>query len=454
MEIDLKSDSRKVCNGDTFIAIKNVERDGHDYIESAIKNGAKKIICEHGNYEVETEIVKDTRKYLNDYLYNNYYPKFKDMTLIGITGTNGKTTTCYLVYQLLNLLKLKTAYIGTIGFFCGDERKELNNTTPDTDLLYNMFLEAKEKGCKCLVMEISSHALANDRIYGLQYDEVAFTNLTQDHMDFHKTIENYIEAKKILFTKTRNKKVSIINIDDKYHKNFMLKENSNITLGKNGNMSFGNVKLSNQGTTFDVNYNGENISISNDLVGLFNVYNYLTALLLVTNLGYNINDVIKISQKLNHPPGRMEMIKYKTNSIFIDYAHTPDAVKNAISSTKEYVKGKVITIVGCGGDRDKTKRPIMGDIATKLSDYVIFTNDNPRTENEKDIMNDIIAGVNKNNYEIILNRKEAIAKGISLLEKDDILLILGKGHEDYQIIGHEKHHFSDKETVEEIIEKL
>ena len=453
MEIDLKSDSRKVKKGDTFIAIKNVERDGHDYIENAIENGAVKIICEHGKYSVDTVVVKDTREYLNDYLYKKYYPLFKDIKVIGITGTNGKTTSCYLTYQLLNLLGKKAAYIGTIGFYCGNEKKELNNTTPDVDLLYSMFLEAKEKNCEYVVMEVSSHALDKDRVHGLKFDEAAFTNLTQDHLDYHKTLENYAEAKRILFTKTRGNKISVINSDDPHYKTFVLNGNKNVTFGENGDAKFKDIVLSNQGSSFTLVYNDKEYNINTDLVGKFNIYNYVTALLLVTNLGFNIEEVIETSQRLNHPPGRMEMVKYKTNSIFIDYAHTPDAVNNVITSTLAYKKGKVITVIGCGGDRDRTKRPIMGDLATKLSDYVIFTNDNPRTEDEKVIMKDILEGVKKDNYEVSHNRKEAIHKGIDMLKENDILLILGKGHEDYQIIGREKIHFSDKEIVEDYIKQ-
>lgn len=451
MEIKLKSDSRKVKKGDTFIAIKNVERDGHDYIEDAIKNGASKIICEHGKYPVETEIVKDTREYLNNYLYDNYYPLIKDMKLIGVTGTNGKTTSCYLTYQLLNMLGKKTAYIGTIGFFCGKEKTELNNTTPDVDLLYSMLLEAKEKKYEYVVMEVSSHALDKNRVYGLEFDEVAFTNLTQDHLDYHKTMEKYAEAKKILFTKTRGKKIAIINSDDPYYNNFMLRENTNVTFGKDGDLKINFINLSNQNTQFGFTYKDNEYAVGSTFVGTFNVYNYLTALLLVTCLGFDIVDVMNMCQLLNHPPGRMEMIKYKTNSIFIDYAHTPDAISNVISSSLEYKKGKIITIFGCGGDRDKTKRPIMGNIATELSDYVIVTDDNPRTEDEKSIVKDILEGIKKDNYEVIYDRHKAIKKGISMLKDKDILLILGKGHENYQIIGHDKIHFSDKEEVEKDI---
>jgi len=451
MEIKLKSDSRKVTDGDTFIAIPNVERDGHDYIPDAIKNGAKKIIAEKGNYEVKTEIVSSTRDYLNNYLLKNYYPKFKNLKLIGVTGTNGKTTTCYLIFQMLKMLKKKCGYIGTIGFYYNDEKRLLANTTPDIDLLYEMFLEAKENKCQYMVMEVSSHALDMNRVYGLAFDEVAFTNLTQDHLDYHKTLGNYMAAKKILFNKTRKKKVAVINADDPHYKNFLVNDNNNITLGINGDLKIFDVHLTNLDTEFSFIYKNKTYHTKINLVGRYNVYNYLTALLLVHELGFSMKRILKLNNNLTPPPGRMDMIKYHTNSIFVDYAHTPDAVLNVISSAKEYQKGKIYTILGCGGDRDRTKRPIMGDIATKNSDYVILTNDNPRTEDEKQIMNDILAGVKTKNYEVIFNRREAIKKGISLLKENDILLILGKGHEDYQIIGHDKIHFSDKEIVLENI---
>ena len=235
--MNLKTDSRKVTQGDTFIAIRNVNTDGHDFIEQAIQNGATKIICEKGEFPVETEIVADTKKYLQEYLYTNYYPKIKDMNLIGVTGTNGKTTICFLVYQMLKKLGKNPAYIGTIGFYYQDSQKVLNNTTPDTDLLYEMLIEAKEAGCDTVVMEVSSHALDKDRIYGLEFDCVAFTNLTQDHLDYHKTMENYCNAKKKLFERTRNNKVAILNGDDTYAKNFILPQNENTIIStENGNV--------------------------------------------------------------------------------------------------------------------------------------------------------------------------------------------------------------------------
>ena len=255
MEIALKTDSRKVKPGDTFIAIVNVVRDGHDYIEQAIKNGAVKVIVEHGNYSVETVVVKNTREYLEEYLYKNYYPLIKDMKLIGITGTNGKTTTCLMIYQILKMLKQNAAYMGTVGFYYKEVRRKMVNTTPDVDVLYSMLLEAKEAGVDYFVMEVSSHALDKERIYGLEFDEVAFTNLTQDHLDYHKTLENYANAKRKLFTKTRKNKIAIINGDDPHCQHFILPENNNIIISENtGDVKIDEMSFSHLGTSFKFSY--------------------------------------------------------------------------------------------------------------------------------------------------------------------------------------------------------
>ena len=446
--IDIKTDSRKVIDGDTFIALKNINHDGHDYIPDAIKNGAKKIICEHGNYDVETMIVPNTRKYLEDYLYNKYYSSISKMKLIGITGTNGKTTTCFLIYQILNDLGIKCAYIGTIGFYYGDVKRELNNTTPDIDILYDMLMEAYENNCQYVVMEVSSHALSLNRINGLLYDAVAFTNLTQDHLDFHKSFEEYRKAKEKLFSLTRNNKIAVINGDDPNYQYFVHKENNNILISsKSGNVLITDTTFTNLGTDFSFTYQNKLYRTHINMVGRYNIYNYLTALIILVNLGIDINQILYLNESLSAPLGRMEMIKYHTNSIFVDYAHTPDAMENVLKTSLEFKKGKIITIVGCGGDRDKTKRPIMAHIAEEYSDWVIYTDDNPRTEDEKAIIKDMLEGTKKDNHEVIYNRHDAIIKGISLLKENDILLILGKGHEDYQIIGTVKHHFSDKEIV-------
>lgn len=452
--IDIKTDSRKVTKNDTFIAIPNINRDGHDYIEEAIKNGATKIICEHGNYDVETVIVPNTREYLENYLYEKYYPIIKDMKLIGLTGTNGKTTTCYLIYNMLNKLGIKCAYIGTIGFYYDNVKKELNNTTPDIDLIYDMLLEAHDAGCEYVTMEVSSHALALNRIKGLMFDAVGFTNLTQDHLDFHQTLEEYLKAKQKLFTLTKNKKIAVINGDDPKHESFINDKNNNIIISsKKGNVLISEVDFTNLGTDFSFTYQNHLYRTHINMVGRYNIYNYLTALMILTNLDIDIDELLILNDNLSAPLGRMQMIKFGTNSIFVDYAHTPDAVENVLKTSQEFKKGKIITIIGCGGDRDRTKRPIMGHIAEMNSDYVIYTNDNPRTEDEKQIMNDILEGTTKTNHEVIHDRKEAIRKGIDLLNEYDTLLILGKGHEDYQIIGNTKHHFSDQETVIDYIKE-
>ena len=452
--IDVITDSRKVKKGDTFIALKGVDTDGHDYIEKAIENGASKIIAEHGNYSVETLIVSDTRKYFEDYIYKKYYPQIKDIKLIGLTGTNGKTTTCFLIYQMLKDLGKKVGYIGTIGFYYNDIKRPLNNTTPDTDLLYNMLLECKENGIEYVVMEVSSHALAKNRVYGLEYDEAGFTNLTQDHLDYHKTFDNYAEAKKILFKRLRNEKIAVINNDDPYSKRFILESNNNTLISEvNGDLLIKKMEFHSTKTKFTFEYENNKYETVINMVGKYNVYNYLTALILVYKLGFNIDEILKLNDTLVAPDGRMQLIKYKTNSIFIDYAHTPDAVDNVLDSASDYKKGKIITIVGCGGNRDKTKRPIMGNIATSKSDYVIFTDDNPRFEKSEDIMHDILEGVKTNNYEVIYDREKAVKRGMDLLTENDILMLLGKGHETYQIINDTKYHLSDKEIVENYIRK-
>ena len=447
----IKIDSRKVEKNDTFIAVRGIENDGHKYIEAAIANGASKIIAEEGNYSVETEIVSDTKKYLVDYLESNYLDKIKNLKKIGVTGTNGKTTTCYLIYQLLNTLGVKSAYMGTIGFFYGDVKKDLANTTPDIYDLYDMFLECLENDVEYIVMEVSSHALALERVRNTEFEVAGFSNLTKDHLDFHLTEENYIEAKKKLFYQTTGFK--IINGDDPLYENFLIEDNNLLY----GFKSHNDVLLKNDvikidGTSFEFEMNNEVYKVNNDLVGSYNIYNFMMAVLIANKVGFDIENVLEKSKDILPPPGRTEIIKFNNRLAVVDYAHTPDAVLNILENTNLYKEGKVYTIVGCGGNRDTSKRPIMGDIATRLSDYVIFTNDNSRKEDPSLIMNDIVSNLDANNFEVILDRGLAIKKGVELLEEKDILLILGKGHENYQIVGTEKSYFSDKDEVLKNIE--
>ena len=437
--MNIKIDSRKVKKGDTFIAIRGINNDGHKYVNDAIKNGATTVIVEEGEYSVNTIIVNDTKKYLEEYLENNYYDKIKKLKLIGMTGTNGKTTTCYLIYQALNKVGIKCAYIGTLGFYI-DREKKLNNTTPNLYDIYNMLLECVSKDYENVVMEVSSQGLSMGRVNTILFDYVIFSNLTQDHLDYHKTMDSYILEKQKLFNMNRDS-IAIINNDDKY-KNYFLLDNKNITYGKNNSdYNISGIESSLNGTKFYLN-DEEYIT---RLIGEYNIYNLTIVIILLKCLYIeNISNIIK---GLNPPNGRMDIIKYNDNNIIVDYAHTPDAVLKIIKEVSKIKHNKIITIIGCGGNRDKTKRTIMGKISTDNSDFVIFTSDNPRFENPKKILQDITCKLDKKNYKIISKRKKAIKNGIQMLSKNDILLVLGKGHEDYQIIKDKKYPFSDKEVI-------
>ena len=437
--MDIRLDSRKVKKGDTFIALRGTTYDGHSYIEEAIQNGASKIIAEKGSYSVETIIVENTYEYILNYLENYDLSK---INLIGVTGTNGKTTTCYLIYYILNELGIKTSYIGTIGFYIDNEQKELNNTTPSIIDLYEMILESIEKECEYVVMEVSSHALSQNRVGNLKFKYAAFTNLTQDHLDYHKTMEEYALAKQKLFYKTE---ISFINIDNKYSNNFLLEQNNNITFGTNkSDYQIKDIEIALDKSSFKLN----DKTYSTNLIGRHNIYNLTLAILIINKI--TDKDLKEVVKNLSYPKGRMDIIDYKTNKIIIDYAHTPDAVEKIINSVKELNPNHIYTIIGCGGDRDKTKRPIMAKMAT-MSDFALFTSDNPRTEDPQNIINDMIKGLKSTNYEVVINRKEAIKKGIQMLTNSDILLVLGKGHENYQIINNQKNYFDDKEVVLEIL---
>lgn len=450
--INIKIDSRKVKEGDTFVALKGATVDGHDFIEKAIENGATKVIVEKDvPCSVEKVIVEDTNKWLTDYISETYSKEANELNIIGVTGTNGKTTTAYLTYQILNKLGSKTAYIGTIGFYLPDEDFiEIPNTTPNILDLYDLILTAKAKGCKNVMMEVSSHALHQERVKGLNYKVAAFTNLTQDHLDYHITMENYLDAKKLILKQLEG--AMIVNADDQYAQSWLEYSNTK-TFGLNGkDYKIISYKDTEHGTLINFNANGKDYEVETNLRSTFNVYNYLTSLSLINNLGYSVEDIIKVTPSIYPPKGRCEQIKVKNGEAVIDYAHTPDAVEKIIKAFTENKKGRVITLVGCGGDRDPKKRPIMGRIAAENSDHVIFTSDNPRTEDPAKIMDDILAGVSTDNYEVELDRRKAIVKALDMIESNDVVLLLGKGHEDYQILGHEKVHLDDAEEVRKYIE--
>lgn len=436
--------SSYVKEGDYFLVDKNNEK----YVSKAISNGACKIITElDKEYEIPTVKTESIRKYL----YDNYYEKIKDITLIGITGTNGKTTTCYLIYQMLKNINIKALYIGTIGVYIENEVKELNNTTPSMDVLYNLLLDAKEANVKVAIMEVSSHALKQDRVHGLKFDAVGVTNITQDHLDYHKSMEDYVASKKKIINMTRNNKICILNKKDKHYKEFINKDNNNIIIGRTFKIKKVIKKIDK--TKIYVKEDKEKLCFETKLVGDFNVYNFLMAFEIIKHLGYDFSKIISNAYLYEEPKGRMQKITYNKNVIFVDYAHTPDAVENVLKTVNKIKNKGVITIIGCGGNRDKSKRKKMANIACNNSKMVIFTNDNPRYEDEKAIMNDILKGAS-GKFEVIYDRFNAIKKGIKLLNQNMILMILGKGHECYQIIGDKKLYFSDLETVNEIINKI
>ena len=449
----LQVDSRKVKKGDTFIALRGVDTDGHDYILKAINNGASKIICEEGNYDVETLIVPDTRDYLANYLKEKFKNIRDKIKLIGITGTNGKTTTAFLIHEAFNYLGVKAAYIGTIGFYMHDKIRSLNNTTPDLFDLYDMFHEGYLKGAKIIVLEVSSQGISYGRIRGILFDMAIFTNLTPEHLDYHKTMENYALAKQELFKHVKD--CAIVNADDSYKDYYLLSSNRNITYGfKLGDYQIKDYKMNHQGTVFTyVNPLKKEYVVKTPLIGKYNLYNLLAVIVSLKEYGFKDDDVVCVLKNLKAPNGRMDIIPYHSNSIIIDYAHTPDAIEKIIKTVREVTNGKIITIFGCTGDRDRIKRPVMMQLVTNLSDYAIVTSDDLHNEEFSHILSDMLENNKNNNYEVISDRVSAINRGISLLKENDVLLILGKGHEEFMIIKDLKIPMNDRKIVLDILKE-
>lgn len=452
-------DHRKIEAGDVFFCIKGFKADGHDFAPSAVLKGATVIVCERDIKGLEgCTIVKvnDTRKSLALASSNFYGEPSKKLKMIGITGTNGKTTSAFMMKAILEEAGFKVGLLGTVANYIGNKKIPSQRTTPESLELHELFNEMVESKVTHCVMEVSSHSLSLSRVYGIEFSVGIFTNLTQDHLDFHKTFENYYNSKLILF---RNSIVSVVNSEDEYGQR-ILKDIStpSITYGLNNlcDVSASNINMRSNGIEFDMNYNNENIAINLNLPGRYNIYNALGSAAACLNEGVSLLDVKKALNKV-FVPGRLEIVSKDYNlgfEIIIDYAHSPDGLENILKTAKEFTKGRLISVFGCGGDRDKTKRPIMGSIASELSDITIITSDNPRTEEPLSIIQDIIKGINKNNYEILENRKEAIKKAIKIARKDDVIVIAGKGHEDYQEINDKKIHFDEREVIGEVIKEL
>ena len=454
MRIDIQSDSRKVLPGDTFIAIKGIDRDGHDYIEKAIENGATKIIAEHGNYSVETVIVEDTEKYLIQYLHEHYDPYIRKLKLIGITGTNGKTTSAFLMHTALNQLGKKTGYIGTVGFYVKDKIRSLANTTPNLYTLYSIFVECLEMGVEQVELEVSSQAICGHRVEGLLFDYAVFTNLTEDHLDFHKTMENYALAKQQLFRQLKPGGKAIVNVDDDYKDYFLLERNHNITFGKKeSDYQIGDIKMNTMGSVFTVTHQDETTLLKTPLIGEYNIYNLMITVIVLSDMGISMDMIKNLCAHLNAPVGRMETMNYLDNRIIVDYAHTPDAMEKLIHTVKSVCDGNIYAVFGCTGSREREKRPVMMKLATTLCKYVIVTIDDLHEEEAQDIVADMLKDNHNENYEVELDRRKAIEKGIQKLNHHDILLIMGKGHEDVIIVKDKKIPFNDVEVVREILEE-
>lgn len=454
-------DSRKVLQGDLFVCIKGFTSDGHKFASKAIENGAKYIVCEEiveCNDDITLIKVEDSRKALA-VIGSNFYENPKDkLKIIGVTGTNGKTTTAFMIKSILENAGKKVGLIGTIANYIGDEKLDTERTTPESLELHELFSKMVKENVEFCVMEISSHSLELDRVYGIRFQSGLFTNLTRDHLDFHKTFENYYKAKFKLFPRSKQ---SIINIDTDWGKRVVedlealdIKNYKTYSL-KEGNIIAKDIVEHGMDTKFTVDLDGEKEEMLLPIPGNYNIYNALGAILACKNAGLKLRE-IKEGLKDVSVPGRCERVMKNMNlpyEILIDYAHTPDGLLNILETCREFTKGRLISVFGCGGDRDKLKRPEMGDIGTRLSDIAIITSDNPRTEDEESIIEDIIKGVKEGEYIKITNRREAIKKALEIAKKDDVILIAGKGHETYQILKTGKIHFDEREVIEEILKK-
>lgn len=452
--LDITQDSRTVREGSLFVCIKGNSFDGHSAAAEMLQKGAVAVVAEKDLGLEKQIIVNNSRDAFSEICANFYGNPAEELKLIGLTGTNGKTTTAFLIKQLLENTGKKVGLIGTVQNMVGNEIYPAKYTTPDPYELHKLFRKMADAGCEYCVMEVSSQALVQRRVSGLKFYIGAFTNLTQDHLDYHKTFENYFDAKRILF---ENSEIAVTNKDDKYGLKIVENLSSKVlTYAVNTNNAdyvAKNVKFLPDGVEYELvcDYVGR---IHCAIPGRFSVYNSLCAAAVVLALGTEFKDVVQAVPKCAGVKGRIEVVPCSRDfTIIIDYAHSPDGLENIISSLKEIAKGRVVTLFGCGGDRDKTKRPLMGRIASELSDFCIVTSDNPRSENPSEIIENILEGMQNCStpYKVVENRKEAIRFAIENAEKDDIILLAGKGHETYQILPTGTIHFDEREAVAEIL---
>ena len=446
-------DSRKVTDGSLFVAITGFAADGNRFIPMAMEKGAALVVtAKKPQWEVPYVLVENDRLALAMLGTNFYGHPAETMTMIGVTGTNGKTSTTLLLKQVLeSCLGARVGLIGTMENLIGDEVIPTERTTPESLELQELFARMRSAGCTHVVMEVSSHALTLDRVGGVRFDVAAFTNLTEDHLDFHKTMDAYCDAKSELFARCGR---AVINGDDPYAPRMLAKANCPVIITSvigRGNLIAKNLELHAEGIRFTAEVEGEAADVALPIPGKFTVYNALTVLGIAKQLGISLTDCADALKTAKGVKGRVEVVPTPGMpwSVLIDYAHTPDGLENVISSVKDFCKGRVITVFGCGGDRDPIKRPIMGEIGVRLSDIAVITSDNPRTEDPEAIIRDILAGVTEElgSYQVVVNRREAIHYAMDIAEKDDIIILAGKGHETYQEINGVKYHLDEREEV-------
>ncbi len=448
----ITNNSRECRDGSLFAAVRGFQTDGHKYIESARENGAVAIICEEYNPAIDcVQVVVSSSRRAEAIAASNFYGNaHKKFRLIGVTGTNGKTTVTYLVKHILECSGKKVGLIGTNQNMIGAEVFETGRTTPDSIELQAIFAKMAKADVDYCIMEVSSHALELDRVYGCHFFTGAFTNLTQDHLDFHKTMDNYAKAKEKLFSISDN---AVINIDDAYGKN-MVKSAvgrlisysalSDATLGAK------NISLASDGVSFDLD--AERIFLA--IPGEFSVYNALCAIGIALSCGIDISAIKEALLSALGVKGRAEIVKTNTDyTVLIDYAHTPDGIENILKTVKGFARGRTVIVFGCGGDRDNTKRPIMGRIAGELADFCVVTSDNPRTEDPMKIISMIEEGVKKSgaDYVVIESRFDAIKYAMDNAKEGDVIVLAGKGHETYQELKDGKIHFDEREAVRQIL---
>ena len=452
-------DSRKTQPGDLFVAIRGFESDGHKFIPAAMSRGAAAVLCEEAPSDGTPYVrVADCRKGLAYVSREFFGDPAKEMTLVGITGTSGKTTSSYLIKHMLEMkLDAKVGLIGTNGNMIGSECLHSDHTTPESYELHKLFRRMADEGCTHVVMEVSSHALALERVAGIEYDVGVYTNLSQDHLDLHGTMEEYAAAKRLLF---RQCKLGCLNADDKWT-DFMLdgatcKAMTFSAESDSADLTAKDIRLSATGVRFAAVYKDELALTRLAIPGNFSVHNALGAIAVGLSLGISLADCCDAMASAKGVKGRVEVVPTDGDySIIIDYSHKPGALETVLQTLRPVVKGRLVCLFGCGGDRDKVKRPIMGAIAADNSDFVIVTSDNPRTEEPEEIIREIVAGMKNKRTpkKVICDRVEAIHWAIDNARPGDVILLAGKGHEDYQVVGHEKRHMDEREIVADWLEK-